>query len=76
MTNDLTPADEPTVTVTRVDLFVGGLRPLRWHYYTAGPDGTRFDNSSLVTLRQVLRRRYGRQLVIRTAWTTGDGGVS
>lgn len=37
-----------------------GCPGFAWHYQylCVGPDGTRFENSSLHTLRKVLRRRY------------------
>jgi hypothetical protein len=39
-----------------------------WHHYATGPDGARFDNRSIVTLRQVLRRRYGASVKITESW--------
>lgn len=45
---------------TEVIFYRGQLRPFRNHYYCEGPDGTRFDNSSKVTLKSVLTRRYGK----------------
>lgn len=39
-----------------------------WHYYGEADDGARFDNSSIVTLRQVLRRKYGRTVRIVETW--------
>jgi len=30
----------------------------KWVYDCKGPDGARFDNDSIVTLRKVLRRHY------------------
>ena len=30
------------------------------YYECTGPDGTRFDNTSIRTLRDLLERRYGR----------------
>ena len=42
-----------------------------WHYYVdAGPDGTRFDNRSIVELRRILRRQYGRDVQIIETWKT------
>lgn len=58
------------ITITRTDLFVGyGVRrPFKWTYSCTGPDGRRFTNDSLVTLRQLLRRKYGRGVRIIEPW--------
>ena len=40
----------------------------RWVYACVGPDGRRFDNDSIVTLREVLRRHYGRDVSIIEPW--------
>lgn len=40
----------------------------KWSYSAVGPDGAQFDNDSVVTLRAVLRRRYGRAIVIKEEW--------
>lgn len=45
-----------------------------WHYYAIGPDGTRFDNGSIVTLRDVLRRRYGRDIQVSETWRVPRSG--
>jgi hypothetical protein len=45
-----------------------------WHYYVTGPDGTRFDNRSIVTLRERLRHRYGRDVQIIESWKTTTEG--
>lgn len=42
-----------------------------WHYYAQGSDGGRFDNRSIVTLRAVLRRRYGRDVTLIETWKDG-----
>jgi hypothetical protein len=36
----------------------GRLVGWKWTYEAHGPDGTKFTNDSIVTLRSVLRRRY------------------
>lgn len=36
------------------------------YYECTGPDGRRFNNTSLVTLRRVLRERYGKVVVTVT----------
>lgn len=46
----------------------GKLRPFKWCYRTKGPDGTQFDNDSLVDLTRRLRQRYGRQVTIVREW--------
>jgi hypothetical protein len=58
------------VTVRRSQLVntAPGRREPGWLYETTGPDGTRFDNRSIATLRDVLRRKYGRGLVIVEPW--------
>lgn len=67
---------EITVTRQRMRGRFGG----HWHYYATGPDMAtlapgddrvlprRFDNDSLPDLRRVLRRAYGRDTRITTAW--------
>ncbi len=61
-------AEATEIRVTRQTIHHRGhLRPIRDHYYCTGPDGRRFDNGSLVTLRQVLRRRYGKVEIVK-AW--------
>ena len=59
-----------TVTRQRIRSRFGA----NWHYYATGPDTVkvgnrelprRFDNSSLQTLRQVLRRAYGNVEIVR-----------
>jgi len=58
------------VTIRRTNVFAGyGRRsPFYWLYEATGPDGRKFDNRSLVALRQVLRQRYGRELQIVEDW--------
>lgn len=53
-------ATAPQIEVERSELFTGygSLRPFKWTYRTVGPDGTVFTNDSIVTLRQLLKRRY------------------
>lgn len=50
------------ITVKRGRIFNGtGCRvPFSPYYQCTGPDGTRFDNTSIKTLRDVLRRHYGK----------------
>lgn len=52
---------EITVTKTTVRLLPGQARHCDRYslYECTGPDGRQFDNRSLKTLREVLRRRYG-----------------
>lgn len=59
-----------TVTVQRINLFVGHgrLRPFKWTYKTVGPDGRLFTNDSIVELRRVLKKAYGREVVIVEPW--------
>jgi hypothetical protein len=35
-----------------------------WLYSCDGPDGTHFTNTSIVTLRSLLRQRYGRIVIV------------
>lgn len=60
----------PTVTIERINTLRSrfSTSPFHWVYKTVGPDGRRFDNDSIVTLRSVLKRRYGRSLVIIEPW--------
>ena len=48
------------ITITRQSVMGSrqSLRPWRSWYYATGPDGTQWDNGSLVTLRANLRRAY------------------
>lgn len=39
-------------------------RPYSWYYETKGPDGANFTNTSIVTLRRLLKQRYGKSIVI------------
>lgn len=50
------------ITITKEDLFLGhGLRrPWTFTYSCTGPDGRQFDNRSIKTLNDVLRKRYGK----------------
>lgn len=58
-----------TVTINRTPL-IGGVppRPLGWHYEATGPDGREFTNTRIATLRDILKRRYGRDVGITKAW--------
>lgn len=67
----------PTINVTRKRIY--RQVPVRvqwsWHYYASEtPDGTQWDNDSIVTLRTLLRRHYGKTVVINETWK--NGGVS
>lgn len=66
----LTAVATPEVTVQRIKLAnaAPGRRDPGWLYEATGPDGTRFDNTSIVTLRDVLRRKYGAALRITEPW--------
>lgn len=46
----------------------GNRRPFSNYYECRGPDGEKFTNTSIGTLRDVLRRRYGRDVVIVETW--------
>ncbi len=48
-----------------------GQRDQGYVYQTTGPDESRWDNKSIVTLRDLLRRRYGRDLKITETWKAG-----
>jgi hypothetical protein len=64
------PVRTAAVTVERSKLSnaaPGGRNP-GWLYETTGPDGVKFDNRSIVTLREVLRRRYGQDVAITEPW--------
>jgi hypothetical protein len=39
-------------------------RPITTHYYAVAEDGRQFDNRSLVTLKQVVRRRYAEVQIV------------
>lgn len=66
--------DPPTITVSRTQVYP---RPARrgpawyWVYDCTGPDGRRFDNRSIGELRGVLKRFYGRNVVIVEPWKAG-----
>jgi len=63
------PAYAPVTSERLVNAQPGRRDPGFIHYCT-GPDGTRFDNRSIVTLRDVLRRKYGRGVRITETWKT------
>ena len=61
----------PTTRVERTRMVSGrssGHPYLYWHYACVGPDGTRFDNTSIGELRRVLRRKYGVGIQIQEPW--------
>ena len=61
----------PSIKVTRTRIRHGANRvatSVSWSYDATGPDGTKFDNSSIVTLRAVLRHHYGRDIKIIETW--------
>lgn len=67
-------AGHVTVTVTRSKLYPPVARrgpAWVWFYEAQGEDGRRFDNRSIVTLRRVLRKRYGRDVRIVETWGGG-----
>lgn len=56
-----------TVTINRAKCYPWPSRrgpAWHWVYDCVGPDGTRFDNRSIVELRRVLKRHYGRDVVV------------
>jgi hypothetical protein len=59
-----------TVRVTRQRMLVSrtSIRPFKNYYEAEASDGRRFTNDSIVTLRQVLRRHYGRDVEIIETW--------
>lgn len=67
--------DRHEVLVARTKIYP---RPARrgpawyWSYTCIGPDGTRFDNTSITELRRVLKRHYGREIVIVEPWKDGS----
>lgn len=50
----------PSIVVTRQNYLISrtSSRPFCWLYSTSGPDGTYFENKSIVELRAVLKRHY------------------
>lgn len=59
------------ITVSRSKVYPQPARQGRaWHwvYECFGPDGRRFDNTSIRSLRDVLKRRYGRDIEIVEPW--------
>jgi hypothetical protein len=58
------------IEVTRETRFHGHgrLRPFGYTYRCIGPNGTRFDNSNIITLRRILRQRYGKDVEIAETW--------
>lgn len=68
--------DHPIV-VSRGSLYSrspGNRRPLSNFYECDGPDGQHFTNTSIVTLRDVLRNAYGRSVVIVEPWKATSAG--
>lgn len=61
-----------TITITRQQIYKSPNRNARfawkWIYDAIGPDGRRFDNDSIVALRGVLRRAYGRDTKLVESW--------
>lgn len=59
----------PTIKVNKQPYFrgAGRLHPFGNWYECVGPDGTQFTNTSIAELRLVLKRRYGRTVVIEVA---------
>lgn len=61
--------------VTRVEVkrqAVQGRFRWQWSYTVVGDDGKRFQNTSLVELRSVLKRAYGRDVEIVTDFNTRE----
>jgi hypothetical protein len=58
-----------TVLISRRPVLIsrGSRRPVATLYTATGPDGARFDNQSRAEIARVIRRRYGRGVVIRDA---------
>ncbi len=57
------------ITVTRCVRMAhrnrSAARPVGYLYECTGPDGREFSNPSLATLRDVLRRRYGKIALVK-----------
>lgn len=66
-----TAAPEVRVTRYHITNCQPGQRDQGYVYQTTGPDGSKWDNKSIVTLRDLLRRRYGRDLKITETWKAG-----
>lgn len=64
----MTASEAPEITITRMKLYPTPNRSWGkqwvWLYECTGPDGRRFDNRSIVTLREVLRRAYGKVKIV------------
>lgn len=61
------------IVIQRSKLYPCVARPgpaWRWYYECVGPDGTRFNNMSIRSLRDVLKRHYGRDVEIVELWKT------
>lgn len=59
------------VIISRWQLYPSRPRPgyaWKWTFETTGPDGRLFTNDSIVELRRVLKKRYGRDVVIVEPW--------
>lgn len=39
-----------------------------YSYEAVGADGTRFDNDSLPEIRRVIKRRYGKAIILKEGW--------
>lgn len=64
--NQKTESGAIVITVLAEDLSngVGARHPWSTLYTCTGPDGRAFDNRNIKTLRDVLRRRYGKVTVV------------
>ena len=51
---------EVVITKKRMLVSRQSLRPFTSLYEATGPDGTKFTNTSLVEIKRVMKRRYGR----------------
>jgi hypothetical protein len=66
---------EPRIEVARSTLWSrspGRTRAASNYYECTGPDGRRFTNTSIVTLREVLRSRYPGVTIVE-GWSTNRG---
>lgn len=69
-----TETEIPTIVITRgvVHLLPGTYVHCaqKWDYTCTGPDGVKYQNDSIATLRSLLKRRYGdkRKCVIVESW--------
>lgn len=70
------PTSPVEITVLKEDLSLGcGLRrPWVFLYTCTGPDGRRFDNRNIKTLRDVLRHHYGKVTIVIDDQTAASRG--